>query len=56
MLRNLFVGYVLELQGRANTSIAVPLWVLAYYVNYLFGFLPIIGMCKTIVSYNYANY
>lgn len=56
MLRNLFIGYVVEQQALAYTSIATSCWIIAYYINYLFCFIPIIGLHKTIISYNYKNY
>lgn len=56
MLRNLFLSYVLEVHHLANFNIATVMWVLAYYVNYLFSFNPLIGINKTIISVNYSNY
>jgi len=56
MLRNLFLSYVLEVQHLANFNVATVGWVLAYYLNYLFSFNPLIGLNKTIISVNYTNY
>jgi|JI6StandDraft_1071083.scaffolds.fasta_scaffold16436_7 hypothetical protein len=56
MLRNLFLSYVIEVQHLANYNTATIGWILAYFVNYLFSFNPLIGLNKTIISVNYANY
>jgi len=56
MLRNLFISYVIDAHYTANNNVAVVCWIVGYYINYFFSFNPLIGINKTIISYNFINY
>jgi hypothetical protein len=56
ILRTLFISYVIDAHYTANNNIAIVCWIVGYYINYMFSFNPLIGINKTIISYNFINY
>ena len=56
IFRNLFVNWIVwRFDKVLNNPPSLPGWGLIYYVSFLLNFVPIIGLGKMIVSYNYQT-
>lgn len=47
---------MINFQSVGSFQVSNACWIIAYFINYLFSFNPLLGLNKTIISVNYRNY
>ena len=56
LFRNLFFNYVIKESKTDTMNLSMPGWIFAFYISYIFNFLPVCGISNIVTSFRYTAY